>query len=489
MRIAICDDDEMELARLSKLIANYQTNRGIKIDCHSFHNGIDFLCNIKGGEYDLVLLDVLMPGMNGIQVAQELRALDGNVKLIFISSSSEFAMESYSVGAYHYLLKPTDADALYPLLDKAHSELSVQKEQKLILKTREGIIGISLTNLEYVEVLNKSVSIFLADGTIRKVTAKLADFEDKLLLRPEFLKTHRSYLVNLSYVQSIDTNCIMTKNGHCIPVARQRRNLVRESYIRFLRQEEASFSAPDTPTALPSKNRNNSDGSWRILLVDDDTSWRNLYADILQSHGCITKQAENGKDALTLISDNTYDCILLDVMIPGEDSFSICAELRKRTNAPVIFLSCITEPDKQLEGFAAGGIDYITKDTLPELFWTKVETRIRLAASDRTKFCYGPLLLNLAEHSALINGKDLLLTPVEFDILLRLAERAGHIVTPEEVFDMVGSGQLGDGGQTVQIHMSRLRRKLEKAWEKHHFIETVWGQGYRFVPPNNGLAD
>lgn len=485
MRIAICDDDEKELSHLSELIAKYEISRGINIDCHSFHNGIDFLSTIKGGEYDLVLLDVLMPGISGMQIAQELRKSDENVKLIFVSASSEFAMESYSVGAYHYLLKPTDANALYPILDRVENELSVQKEQKLILKTREGVVGVSFTSLEYVEVINKSVSIHLADGTIRRVTSTLADFEEMLLLRPEFLKTHRSYLVNLSYIKSVDMNCVVTKNGHRIPVSRQRRNQVQETYIHFLHRVKPTTSTPNAQATVSFTNLKYFDGPWRILLVDDDDAERNFWADILRTHGCAVRLAENGREALTLAADGSYDCILLDVMIPGEDGFIICERLHKLTNTPIIFLSCLTESDKQLEGFTAGGIDYITKDTPPELFWAKVETRIKLARSDRTAFCYGPLLLDLANRRVFIDGNELFLTPIEFDILWRLTERAEHIVTPEEIFDMVWPGQPWDGGQTVQTHMSKLRRKLEKAWNKHHFIETVWGQGYRFVPANN----
>lgn len=489
MRIAVCDDDERELSLLSELIAAYRASRGIDIDYHPFHSGIDLLSTIKGGEYDLVLLDVLMPGINGMQVAQELKELDENVKLIFISSSSEFAMESYSVGAYHYLLKPINADTLYPLLDKAASEQPIQKEQKLILKTREGVVGISFTRLEYIEVLNKSVSIHLTDGTVRKVTAKLKDFENILLLRPEFLKTHRSYLVNLNCVQSVDLNYVVTKNGHHIPISRQRRNQVHDAYIRFLDQGMTNISSPDTQNRGSFRNRKYPDGFWQILLVDDDDAWRNFCAVILRSHGCNVRLAGDGAEALALAAENSYDCILLDVMIPGEDGFIICEKLHKLTNTPIIFLSCLTESDKQLEGFAVGGIDYITKDTPPELFWTKVETRIRLTASDRTGLCYGPLLLDLAKRMVMINGTELLLTPIEFDILQRLAEHAGQIVTPKEIFDMICTGQTWDGGQTIQIHMSKLRRKLDKAWEEHHFIETVWGQGYRFVSPDSGITD
>ena len=169
-------------------------------------------------------------------------------------------------------------------------------------------------------------------------------------------------------------------------------------------------------------------------------------------------------------------------MIPGEDGFSICEKLHKLVQAPVIFLSSLTEADRQVDGFAAGGIDYITKDTPAELFWAKVETRIKLAMSDRTQVRYGPLLLDLTKRRVMLNEEELLLTPIEFDILWCLSEHTGGILSLEEIFNRIWGSQHWVDEQMVQIHMSRLRRKLEKAWGEHHFIEAVWGQGYRFVP-------
>ncbi|MBD5528687.1 MAG: response regulator [Lachnospiraceae bacterium] len=485
MRIAVCDDDECEIDHLSELITEYQLSRGVSVECHFFHNSIDFLCDMKGGEYDLVVLDVVMPGESGIKVARELREKDKNVKLIFISLSPEFAVESYSVDAYHYLLKPIDMDALFPLLDKVKKELSIQEEQGFVLKSREGVVRLSFAEIEFVEVINKKVSIHLTDGVVREVTAALVDLEGEFLTRQEFIKTHRSYIVNLNGVQSIGPKCAVTKRGHSIPVSRQRHNQFQNAYMDFLSRTGTSVSVSDGQPMLSAEKQERNDGMWRILLVDDDPGAQTFWANILRCHGCMVKLAGNGEDALKLAAHETYDCILLDVMIPGEDGFSICERLRKLTHAPVIFLSSITEPNRQVEGFSVGGIDYITKDTPIDLFWAKVETRIKLAAKDRTQFRYGPLLLDLMGHKVLINGKELLLTPVEFDILCLLSEHLEHVFTPEEIFGMVWGGQPWDGGKMVQTHMSRLRRKLEKAWGEHYFIETVWGQGYRFVSPGN----
>lgn len=358
-------------------------------------------------------------------------------------------------------------------------------DQGFMLKTREGVVRVSFAMLEYVEVINKTVSFHLADGMIREVTAALTDFEEKLLERPEFFKIHRSYLVNLNYVEAIAANCVVTKNGHNIPVSRPRRSQVQDAYMNFLHQTRTDVLKTDTQMIAAFEKPKRLDGLWRILLVDDEPAQRTFWADILRSHGCIVRLAGNGEDALKLAADESCDCVLLDVLLPDADGFSICEKLHKLTSAPIIFLSCVTEPDKQVEGFAAGGIDYITKDTSAELFWAKVETRIKLAMSERTAFSYGPLYLDLTKRRVTVDGKALLLTPVEFDILWRLSEHTEHIFTPEEIFHMIWGDQPWDGGQMVQMHMSRLRRKLEKACGEHHFIEAVWGQGYRFVPTSD----
>lgn len=353
MRIAVCDDDKREISRIRKLIAEYETRCEKSIDCQYFMNSTEFLCDLRGGEYDLVLMDVLMPGVSGLQAAQELRERDKNVRLIFVSASPEFAVESYRVGAYYYLLKPIDAKTFFSLLDKIGRELSAQLEQGFVLKSREGVVQIAFAKLVYVEVMNKTVFFHLADDSVRETTATLADVEGKLLRRPEFLKTHRSYFVNLNYIQVIDINCVIMKSGDSVPVSRQRRSQVQDAYMNFLQQSGTEDSISDTGKL------ERPEGPWRILLVDDDPADSIVWADILQCHGCIVDLADSGEDAL------------------------------------------------------------------------------RLAMSEHTQLCYGSLLLDLAGRRVLIDEKELSLTPIEFDILSRLSERAAHIFTPEEIFDMI----------------------------------------------------
>lgn len=142
MRIAVCDDDEQDISRIGELLAEYQISREDTIDCRYFMNSTDFLCELRGGEYDLVLLDVLMPGAGGIRAAQELRELDKNVRLVFVSSSPEFAVESYSVGAYNYLLKPIDKASFFSLLDKIGENCPRRWSRDLYSRAGTGLSGL-----------------------------------------------------------------------------------------------------------------------------------------------------------------------------------------------------------------------------------------------------------------------------------------------------------------------------------------------------------
>ena len=188
---------------------------------------------MASGDYDIFLLDIMMPGINGMQAAHEIRSFDVGAKIVFLTASPEFAVESYAVKAYDYILKPVSKDKLFFILDAV-----IADEQKplegLTLKTQSGVVRILFSKLAFVEIMNKKLYFHLADGGVREVSSTLADFEDKLLTRPEFFKVHRSYIVNLWQVVELGSKELITNAGKTVPISRLLYVKVREAYMKHL---------------------------------------------------------------------------------------------------------------------------------------------------------------------------------------------------------------------------------------------------------------
>lgn len=378
MKIAVCDDNAAELEHLEGLLDEYKSVRGFPIDCQVFTSGIDMLFHMKGGEYDIILLDVIMSGINGIETAREIRDIDKNVKLGFLSSSSEFAVDSYSVGAGFYLLKPVMEDRLFPILDQTNAELCTPNQDFLAVKSKNGFMRLPFEKLEYLEIMNKTIFFHMIDGSVQESTGTLSDYEEKLLPRSDFFKIHRSYLVNLKQIQNLSGKGAVMCTGHILPVSRSLYARARDAYMNFMFQNE---DKGDYPLRLKDRERADSEqayDSYRILFVDDDRDEQEYWAKAMRERGCEVHIASRQEEAVCFAQVHTYDCILLDVRLGKESGFKVCRKLKAWTDAPVIFFSCLTDQESQLLGFEAGGQDYITKDNAVPLFWAKLESYLRL---------------------------------------------------------------------------------------------------------------
>ncbi|MFA9465077.1 MAG: LytR/AlgR family response regulator transcription factor [Velocimicrobium sp.] len=233
LKIAICDDEITELSRISKLLNRYHEQKNAAFRYDVFSNPIELLESLQTNSYDILLLDVLMPGINGIAAAQEIRGFNQTIKIIFLTSSPEFAVESYAVDAYYYLLKPTTETRLFPILDKLFFDAQNTKEY-LYIKSASGIMRISFHNLEFLEVMNKKLYFHLTDGNIKEVYGSLSDYEPKLLNKEEFIKVHRSIIVNMKHTQELHIGTITTATGQSIPISRLLYPKVRELYMNYL---------------------------------------------------------------------------------------------------------------------------------------------------------------------------------------------------------------------------------------------------------------
>lgn len=237
LRIAICDDDLQELVRISKLIGRYQDKKKIALQYEIFSSAMELLETMQKGIYDVLLLDVLMPGLNGMQAAHEIRTFDNEIKIIFLTSSPEYAIESYSVNAYYYFIKPATVEKLFPILDRLILDMR-RLEETLPIRTSSGMMRIPFCRLEFLEIISKKLFFHLTDGSIKEISGTLSEFETELLCHVEFIKVHRSYIVNMGCIQELGSKELITYSGQSIPISRLLYGQVRKAYMENLFAEK-----------------------------------------------------------------------------------------------------------------------------------------------------------------------------------------------------------------------------------------------------------
>jgi Response regulator of the LytR/AlgR family len=233
LRIAICDDEALELSHVCTLIKEYQEHSGCALRFDMFTSATELLETMKIGAYDLLLLDILMPGVNGMQTAREIRGYDQDIKIVFLTSSPEFAVDSYAVNAYYYLLKPVSQIKLFPILDKIFLDFTRAREA-LSVKHSSGIMRIFFDRLEFLEVMNKKLYFHQTDGCTKEIYGTLSEYETALLDREEFIKIHRSYIINMGWIKDLKPGMLTTNSGHKLPISRLLYPQVRDGYMNYL---------------------------------------------------------------------------------------------------------------------------------------------------------------------------------------------------------------------------------------------------------------
>lgn len=236
LRIAMCDDSPAFLQSTEQLIRRWSEQSEIPVDIFTFDNGDALIDKNMSLRMDIIFLDILMPMLNGMDTAKELRHMDTAVKIIFLTSSPEFALESYDVKAQDYLLKPVTYEKIKKALDECVRTLEFEPLH-LVLKTYVGYQKLYLHDIEYIEAQNKRVVFYLRAGHEVAVAEPLRSFEDKFAGSTSFFKCHRSYLVYLPNVEHFSTSNIIMKSGRNIPIARGCAKAFKEAYFARMFQE------------------------------------------------------------------------------------------------------------------------------------------------------------------------------------------------------------------------------------------------------------
>ena len=234
IKIAFCDDDMEVLHQMNELLDRYRVERNEDITYAAFQSPFELLTEIeKGIRPDILFLDVVMPGQNGMDVAKEIRQYDTNMKIIFLTSSPEFAVESYSVGAYFYQLKPIWEESFFRLMDAVLAECEKKKKNRLILRSKDGITRIDLQQLEYCEVLGRKLLFHLEDGAVLESAGSLDDLAGQLMQYSNFFRPHRSFLVNMEYIQNISSRSIKMVNDAEIPIPHGKCSEIKNTYMEY----------------------------------------------------------------------------------------------------------------------------------------------------------------------------------------------------------------------------------------------------------------
>lgn len=219
IKIAVCDDEEPCLDRTREYLMKWQAETDTAIDIILFKDGDHFLETAKRLPFDLVFLDIIMPLLNGMDTARELRQFNTSIPIVFLTSSREFALDGYSVKASDYLLKPITYEKVRKVMDELVLN-QLQEPPHILLKTAGGHHKIYLHQIEYLEACNKKVRFFLQSGAELEVLDTLSHFQDILTFEHGFFRCHRSYLVNIFNVDYFNSTDIKTKFGNSVPIAR-----------------------------------------------------------------------------------------------------------------------------------------------------------------------------------------------------------------------------------------------------------------------------
>ena len=235
IHIAICDDSKQERQILAALFKRYQELHATPLQIHIFQNGFSLLDAIdQGKRFDITILDILMPGENGIEIARNIRASGTDTEIIFLTSSPEYAVDSYEVKAQNYLLKPVTEEKFFASIDSILAELDEKDTASFIIYTTEKQYSrIRVSSLVYGEVTHRTITLHLADQTMISAVMTFTEFQDILKAYPDFIYPHRSYAVNMNYIQYVTKSDIILRDGQKIPLSRNNYTKISEQFLNF----------------------------------------------------------------------------------------------------------------------------------------------------------------------------------------------------------------------------------------------------------------
>lgn len=219
-----------------------------------------------------------------------------------------------------------------------------------------------------------------------------------------------------------------------------------------------------------------------ILVVDDDEALAEMVGIVLAQDGFETAICETGDQAADAFRTHQPDLILLDFMLPGMNGIEVCTQIRQESDVPIIMLTAKSDTEDVVRGLEAGADDYIAKPFKPAELLARVRARLRPKEEhSKGHLLVGGLEIDLAGHTVSRGGENISLTPLEFDLLANLAQQPGQVMTRESLLDNVWGYEKSVDSRLVNVHIQRLRSKIEQDPENPQIVLTVRGVGYKAV--------
>ncbi|MGG1397313.1 vancomycin resistance response regulator transcription factor, VanR-F/VanR-M family [Bacillus salipaludis] len=225
-----------------------------------------------------------------------------------------------------------------------------------------------------------------------------------------------------------------------------------------------------------------------ILIADDEEEIADLIAIHLEKEGYNVIKVPDGQEAVHVIQTQPIDLLILDIMMPKMDGYEVTRQIREQYNMPIIFLSAKTSDFDKVHGLVIGADDYMTKPFTPIELVARVNAHLRRfmklnqpkVDDHKAILEFGEIVISPEQRTVLLYGKNIELTPKEFDILYLLASHPKKVYRVENIFQQVWGDAYFEGGNTVMVHIRTLRKKLGEDKRKNKLIKTVWGVGYTF---------
>jgi two-component system, OmpR family, phosphate regulon response regulator OmpR len=222
----------------------------------------------------------------------------------------------------------------------------------------------------------------------------------------------------------------------------------------------------------------------RLLIIDDDARLAAMVSDYLAAAGFAVDRRFTGRDGLDALERETYDAVILDVMLPDIDGFEICRRIRARATTPILMLTARGEDTDRIVGLEIGADDYLPKPFNPRELQARIRAimrRGRLPPSENRALRFGRLLIDRESRAVRLDGEAKTLTSHQFDLLVALAENPGRVLNRERLMDLVKGEELEAFDRSIDVHISRIRLAIEDDPKHPRRIITVRGAGYVFA--------